>query len=54
MNHQPYTEGQQAWNRYADSNWKEKDENPYEEGSDDWKDWNRGWNTNMRGIEREG
>jgi hypothetical protein len=46
----PFQEGQEAWNGYYKSCWKMKPENPYKKDTENWRLWNRGWNTNFKGI----
>lgn len=45
-----FKEGQDAWNRYHESEFIRNEINPYEVKSDKWKSWNRGWSTNFNGI----
>lgn len=49
-----FRDGQESWNVYADSGFKPKCEfkNVYCEKTQNelWKEWNRGWNTNFKGI----
>lgn len=47
---EPFQEGQEAWNIYYNSCWRLKPENPYKKDSEDGKLWNRGWNTNFKGV----
>ena len=45
-----FKEGQEAWDIYYNSLWVIKSENPYKKYSEDWKIWNKGWNTNFKGV----
>lgn len=50
INWTAYQQGFDAWERYCDSEWSNKADNPYECGSDNWRSWNVGWNSNQKGI----
>ena len=45
-----YKSGFNSWEKYFLSNWIDRDQNPYEPKTREWYLWNRGWNTNMKGI----
>lgn len=49
-NTKAFQEGYESWNAYFLSDWKKNVINPYTKFSEDWKLWNRGWNTNTKGI----
>lgn len=49
-NSKPFQEGKESWNGYYVSCWKLKAENPYKKDCENWRLWNRGWNTNFKGI----
>ena len=49
-NTKAFQEGQKSWNAYFLSDWKNDKSNPYKKYSENWILWNRGWNTNFKGI----
>lgn len=49
-NTKEYKEGWDAWDRHYYSEYKTRDKNPYEINSEDYYNWNRGWNSNLKGI----
>lgn len=47
-----FQQGQSSWNDYFICGFKNLDsyKNPYQVNSVNWMEWNRGWNTNFKGI----
>lgn len=45
-----YEKGFSAWNEYFTNNWKTKQVNPFPPQTNEWYSWNKGWNTNQKGI----
>lgn len=50
INSVAYKEGWEAWNNYADDKFKIYANNPYPPDSRNFYLWNRGWNTNNKGL----
>lgn len=47
-----FQEGQNAWNSYYNSLWVLNIKNPYKNNTKKWFLWNKGWNTNFKGIKK--
>lgn len=45
-----FQEGWKSWNAYFLSGWVKQFKNPYKKDTENWRLWNRGWNTNFKGI----
>lgn len=50
FNSKSFKDGSLAWDRYCDSGFLNKIKNPYDEGTKDFINWRRGWNTNFKGV----
>ena len=52
FNEKCYAEGFKAWYEHARRNYISSISNPYPKESNEWKNWNKGWNINQKGIEK--